>query len=220
MENFRITFTCNEGELEIAVYTDHIFQAKDKRSAWEIARNLEGEISKCFIPYYDNHKEDFFFHIPENEYFKKAFIKKFETYDSSLDKYIEHTKGKFINVIHEHYKTYLSINDVLTFETIAYGIEQIEDFPLIIPDWLNEIPTWWNGLDQDYFEYLEQLNEDEKEESKKKFKGLDNDERCDLCTRTEEEFDKRFFGEAYGTFYLNICDTCLEKENYQVEIEK
>lgn len=126
MENFSLTFTCNEGAFVIDVYTDHAFQAKNKKSAMKIAENLEGEISKFFTPYYDNHKKDFFIQITENEYFKKAFITKFKTYDFSLHNDTEHTKEKFINLIDEHYKSYLKTNNVLTFETIAYGIEQME----------------------------------------------------------------------------------------------
>ncbi|MDF9763794.1 hypothetical protein OKW24_005690 [Peribacillus simplex] len=194
MEDFYITFTCNEGAFVISVFTDHIFQAKDVKSAMKIAENLETRISKFFTPYYDKHKKDFFIQITENEYFKRAYISKFETYDFSLHNDTEHTKEKFINLIGEHYKSYLKTNDVLTFETIAYGIEKQE--PL---EQMEQIEDEYGPTLPYVFEEDEHGNPLEK--------GANEMEKCALCkwenSETDETLDE-FFKNKIKDFYL--CD--------------
>ncbi|MEH7217286.1 MULTISPECIES: hypothetical protein [Bacillus cereus group] len=117
MKEYKIDFACCDGGFEIIVSTNHTFKAKTEEEAHKIASDLEWRIFYFLNPYYDQSKKDFVIAINCNEYVDTAFISKF-----IIDGERVVNKNCFIEELVDEYEEYFDKYNVLTFESIAYGV--------------------------------------------------------------------------------------------------
>lgn len=117
MKEYKIDFACCDGGFEIIVSTNHTFKAKTEEEANKIARDLEWKIFHFLTPYYDQIKKDLVIDITCNDYFDTAFISKF-----IIDGERVVNKNSFIEELEDEYEQYFNENNILPFESIAYGV--------------------------------------------------------------------------------------------------
>ncbi|HFK1765672.1 TPA: hypothetical protein ACGXQA_004243 [Bacillus mobilis] len=137
MEKYTVDFEFCNGNLSFVVNTNHIFMVEnnDKKKEWETF--YEGEISRCLSLYYHKETEEILIDIIKNDYFDEAWITEFQYYDERKGGYLNFgglhpvqnpkcetkvSKEQFIKILKEEYKEYLELHDILTFESIAYGV--------------------------------------------------------------------------------------------------
>jgi hypothetical protein len=140
MGKYSIDYIFCDGDYEVWINTNYVINAESTNSALVAAKDIEGIICSNIKSYFDNDKKDIFVKVKDNCYFDKAFITDYLFYDRTKDTnsknslsdeeiknmYTNYSKEGFIKVLQERYKNYFKEHSILTFESIAYGVENCE----------------------------------------------------------------------------------------------
>ena len=129
MDLYTITFCYTEGTLEFRLQTDFVIKAEDEGLAFEVAMEMESDISANIAPYFDRDKREIIVDIKENRHFEKVVMNRFneQTLNENgfkIDGEIL-SKEEFLQTIEKSKEDYLKENDRLPFEYVSYGIEEI-----------------------------------------------------------------------------------------------
>lgn len=147
MKKYTVVLTCSDGPMLIDVIGDFSFKANNQTEAMNKANTLEVKVSSSFnCIYYDKYKKDIIFDILPNELgISKGSVIKCIWYDESKGEWLNETfkDGKtifpianpicdtivdineFMSIIDREYVSYLKHHDILTFESIAFGVMEV-----------------------------------------------------------------------------------------------
>lgn len=143
MEKFALGFVYMDGYFDFTVNTDYVFNAETNKDAIEKVASVEGKISRCIKVCFDRGKKDIIVDVLDNEYFGKAtptgftFYDKTKAYYKKLDLdngkslypvqnekcFVDCSNESFIELLQQHYKSYLKDHKVLAFEPVAFSVE-------------------------------------------------------------------------------------------------
>ncbi|WP_448897561.1 hypothetical protein [Cytobacillus pseudoceanisediminis] len=144
-------FVYQTSHFDIQIETNHTFEAENQDHALEIAEKHE-HISDYFELYYDHLIKDFVISITRNGYFDDVFISNYRFYDESKGDYLhldigngqtiypvlnpdcfeELNKDLFIQQLQSHFEGYLQEKDIITFDSISYGVKEANVDTLIL----------------------------------------------------------------------------------------
>lgn len=129
VELYTINFCYREGYLEFMLQTDFIIKAEDEGLAFEVAKEMESDISVNIAPYYDKKREEIIVEVKENRHFEKVVMNRFNEQRLNENDFLINgeilSKEKFLEIIEKSYADYLKENDRLSFEYVSYGIQEI-----------------------------------------------------------------------------------------------
>lgn len=122
MELYTITFGFREGDLEIMLQTDFIIRAEDEGLAFEVAKDMESDISASITPYFNRDKRKINLEIEENRYFKNAEVSSFSELKRNENGFVLDaeplSEEDFIQNLEKK-------NENLHFEYVSYGVTEL-----------------------------------------------------------------------------------------------
>lgn len=143
MKRFNMVFVDQDGNFEITLKPNFVFQAENREAAMKIAERYT-HITKNYQYHYDPVAQDIIINIEKNIYFDHVDIVAFKFYDESKGEYLRKTfkdgvtfypvmnpdcyvnlnKKEFLKLLQEHNQTYLQYHDKLTFGSLSYGVKE------------------------------------------------------------------------------------------------
>lgn len=129
VELYTINFCYREGYLEFMLQTDFIIKAEDEGLAFEVAKEMESDISVNIAPYYDKKREEIIVEVKENRHFKKVVMNRFKEQMLNENGFRVDgemlSKEEFLRTIERSKEDYLKENERLPFEYVSYKIQEI-----------------------------------------------------------------------------------------------
>lgn len=122
MKLYTITFGFREEDLEIMIQTDFIIEAEDEGVAFEVARDMESELSTSINPCFNRDKRKINVDIEENRYFKNAEVSSFGELKRNENGFVVDaeplSEEDFISSFEKE-------NERPHFEYVSYGIKEL-----------------------------------------------------------------------------------------------
>lgn len=119
---YTITFGFREGDLEIMLQTDFIIRAEDEGLAFEVAKDMESDISASITPYFNRDKRKINLEIEENRYFKNAEVSSFSELKRNENGFVLDaeplSEADFLRNLEKE-------NEHPHFEYVSYGVTEL-----------------------------------------------------------------------------------------------
>lgn len=122
MELYTIIFGFREGDSEFMLQTDFIIKAEDEGLAFEVAKDMESELSASITPYFKRDKRKINVEIEENRYFKNAEVSSFRELKRNENGFVVDAE----TLSNEDFLQNLEKkNERPHFEYVSYGIKEL-----------------------------------------------------------------------------------------------